>query len=288
MTIHHPTRIEDPDRIRALLGVDPYLHLYELGDLDPFFWPSTQWFAKDTALAMLYSAPGIAVLLCFSRERDPAHALLTEIRDVLPSEMYSHLSPGLFEALAPRYEAKSCGEYQKMSLRRPEMVGAAGVVPSDAVPSYAVHSGTVDTGATRSDALQSDAEILPSSRLAEVQDFFARAYPGNWFDPRMLETDRYVGVRDENGALVSVAGIHVYAPSEGVAVLGNVATLPSARGRGYGGHACRALCRILLGEGLRVGLNVARNNEPAIRCYRALGFEYEAPYEERMLKACEN
>lgn len=255
VTIQHPTRLEDRDRIREFLGADPYLHLYELGDLDPFFWPSTQWFANGAALAMLYSAPEIAVLLCFNREPEPAIALLTEIRDVLPSEMYSHLSPGLFGALAPRYEAKSSGEYQKMSLRHPA--------------SRRVQGG--------------DAEFLLPSQLAEVQDFFTRAYPGNWFDPRMLETERYTGVRDDDGALVSVAGIHVYAPSERIAVLGNVATLPEARGRGYGTRACRALCEVLVGEGLRIGLNVARSNEPAIRCYRSLGFEYEAPYEERML-----
>ena len=56
-------------------------------------------------------------------------------------------------------------------------------------------------------------------------DEFDWPYPGTWFVPRMLATNRYVGIR-ENGRLVCVAGVYVHSPTWGVAALGNVATLP--------------------------------------------------------------
>lgn len=42
-----------------------------------------------------------------------------------------------------------------------------------------------------------------------------------------------------------------------------------------------ALCQRLLCDGIEViGLNVMRDNEAALRCYRKLGFEPIAEYEE--------
>ena len=36
--------LHDRSLIRATLETDPALHLYALGDLDPLFFPRTQWF----------------------------------------------------------------------------------------------------------------------------------------------------------------------------------------------------------------------------------------------------
>jgi predicted GNAT family acetyltransferase len=101
----------------------------------------------------------------------------------------------------------------------------------------------------------------------------------------MLETGRYVGIR-RNGELACVAGVHVWSPEWRVACLGNVATLPAARGEGLATAACAGLCSILLGDGIDViSLNVSADNAPAIRTYEKLGFALAAGYVEVMLSA---
>jgi len=127
-------------------------------------------------------------------------------------------------------------------------------------------------------------ELLAPGDLAEVESFYAFAYPGTWFQPRMLETGRYVGVR-RDGRLVCVAGVHVWSPAYRVAALGNVATLPEARGEGVATAACTRLCRLLLEDGIDViSLNVRADNLAAIRAYEKLGFAPAADYVEVLLR----
>jgi predicted GNAT family acetyltransferase len=124
---------------------------------------------------------------------------------------------------------------------------------------------------------------LSRTDLAEVTEFYQRSYPGNWFDPRMLETGQYFGLR-EQGALVSVAGVHVYSPQYRVAALGNIATLPDCRGQGFARRVTAAVCRSLLSSVDYIGLNVKADNSPAIRCYQRLGFETVTSYGEFALR----
>jgi ADP-ribose pyrophosphatase YjhB (NUDIX family)/GNAT superfamily N-acetyltransferase len=124
---------------------------------------------------------------------------------------------------------------------------------------------------------------LSPADLAEVEGFYRAAYPGTWFQPRMLETGRYVGIR-RDGALVCVAGVHVWSPTWGVATLGNVATLPARRGAGLATAACARLCLTLLDDGIDViSLNVSADNVAAIRAYEKLGFAHAADYVEVLL-----
>ena len=37
--------LHDKDRIEALLRRDTFLNIYQLGDLDDYFWPHTTWYA---------------------------------------------------------------------------------------------------------------------------------------------------------------------------------------------------------------------------------------------------
>jgi len=125
---------------------------------------------------------------------------------------------------------------------------------------------------------------LGPAELEEVERFYARAYPGTWFQARMLETGRYVGIR-RDGALVCLAGVHVWSPTWRVAALGNVATLPEARGAGLATAACARLCRLLLDDGIEtISLNVRADNAAAIRAYEKLGFGQAADYVEVVLE----
>jgi len=99
----------------------------------------------------------------------------------------------------------------------------------------------------------------------------------------MLETGQYFGIR-KAGKLVIIAGIHVYSPQYGVAVLGNIATAPNDRSKGYGTIVTARVCQSLLQDAAHIGLNVTAGNAAAIRCYEKLGFEAVAEYGECMMR----
>jgi ribosomal protein S18 acetylase RimI-like enzyme len=253
--------LSDRARLRAYFRRAPALHLYELGDLDDFFWPHTRWYAleRDRAIdaaALLYAAPELPVVIAIG-DAAPLGELLAAIRDRLPARVYAHLSPGLVEALAPRYASEPHGGYLKMALVDRARLDAAPA--SAAVP------------------------LGPADR-DEVERFYARAYPGNWFDPRMLETGQYFAIRERDG-LAAAGGVHVHAPAERVAALGNIAVAPEHRGRGLGTQVTAQICRSLLAAVDHIGLNVRADNRAAIACYERLGFAPVAPYEEHLLEA---
>jgi ribosomal protein S18 acetylase RimI-like enzyme len=128
-----------------------------------------------------------------------------------------------------------------------------------------------------------DTCTLGCDDVNEIVEFYPRCYPGNWFDPRMLETGQYFGVRKE-GCLISVAGIHVYSPEYKVAALGNIATTPSHRNKGYARQATAKTCQSLLNNVDHIGLNVKADNNTAISCYKKLGFDVVASYTEYMVQ----
>ncbi len=257
--------LRDRDVLARFFRGRPAVHAYELGDLDDFFWPHTRWLGwmpngRVEQVALLYDEPDPPVLLALADE--PAAGMATLLRSLageLPHAVYAHLSPGLVDALAP------------------QLVPARG-------PAGHLKLGLVDPG-TLAGHDTAECELLSSADLEEVERFYAHAYPGTWFQPRMLETGRYVGVR-RGDQLACVAGVHVWSPEWRVACLGNVATAPAARGEGLATAACAHLCRVLLGDGIDViSLNVRADNAAAIRAYEKLGFAHAADYVEVMLEA---
>ena len=238
----------------------PAVHAYELGDLDDFFWPHTRWLGwrpdgRLEQVALLYDEPDPPVLLALADEpEDGMRDLLRHIAPDLPARIYAHVSPGVVDALAPeRVPVSPPMAHCKLGLADPARLEAHDTA-----------------GAT----------LLSSSDLGEVERFYTDAYPGTWFQARMLETGRYVGIR-RGGRLACVAGVHVWSPTWRVATLGNVATLPELRGSGLATGACARLCRVLLEDGIDViSLNVRADNAAAIRAYEKLGFVHAADYVE--------
>ncbi|WP_194822309.1 GNAT family N-acetyltransferase [Micromonospora sp. S-DT3-3-22] len=252
-----PVRAEhDRAVLAALLRRDPVLHAYQLGDLDDFFWPYTSWFRRGDQVVLLYHGADEPVLLAFAADRDRAAvaALLDEVAPVLPARLYAHLSPGLERVLAGRYVVTPAGAHLRMALTEPgRLAGAA-----------------------------AGGEVLGAADLPALRDLYAVAYPGNWFDARMLDTGHYVGVRDGD-ALVAVAGVHVWSPTYRVAAVGNVTTRPAVRGRGLGGQVVAALCARLAASVDHVTLNVRADNAVAVRLYERLGFTRVAGFGEYAL-----
>jgi ribosomal protein S18 acetylase RimI-like enzyme len=259
-----PICLHDKGQIERYLRGDVYLHIYGIGDLDDFFWPYTCWFASKSeagldAVVLLYVGQSLPTLLALSQQTEAMCALLQSITHLLPRRFYAHLSPGVESAFGRSYRLDGHGEHYKMALLREGDVTERDT--TDVVP-------------------------LAASDLDEILVFYESSYPGNWFDPRMLETQQYVGVRDR-GQLVSVAGIHVYSQQYRVAALGNIATLPSHRGRGYATRATAKVCQSLLRDAQHIGANVKTDNAPALCCYRSLGFEVVASYGEFMVERIE-
>jgi ribosomal protein S18 acetylase RimI-like enzyme len=254
--------LHSKEEIEAFLRRNVFLHLYELGDLDGFFWPYTTWYALKEGpaireLALLYTGSDLPVLLAFSDDpRSRMPDLLRSIAHLLPRRLYAHLTPALAGGLEDEFRLESHGTHLKMALADRSRLKR------------------VDT---------SDVVSLSAADLDEVKVLYGVSYPGNWFDPRMLETGQYYGIRRDRD-LVSVAGIHVYSPLYRIAALGNITTLPELRGQGLGTRVTAKTCQSLFGSVDHIGLNVKADNASAIASYRALGFERVADYEEFMLE----
>lgn len=249
------------DEIEAFLRRHTFLHLYSLGDLDDFFWHHTTWYAfkerqQIKQLVLLYSGTSLPVLLGISEEPTDLIELLQSIIHLLPKRFYAHLSGNLATVFADEYHTRSHGVHYKMALTDTSRL----------------------TSFDTSEVIQ-----LSAANKSELENLYRLSYPGNWFEPRMLETGYYYGIR-RGASLVSVAGVHVYSNSTGVAALGNITTHPLFRGQGLGKIVCTKLCQMLLRTGKHIGLNVKADNIGAIALYTKLGFERIAAYEEFSLE----
>jgi ribosomal protein S18 acetylase RimI-like enzyme len=260
-----PIILHKQETIAEFLKGDPYLHLYELGDLDDFFWPYTSWIAAQQegsiqSLILIYSGGGLPVVLAIEEKNKIQLSELlfkAATQPLLPAKFYLHLSPGLAHILVSAgYCMQGHGRYLKMALKDPSRLSQVDI------------DGVVQLG--RDD----------ETALRKMYDL---AYPANWFDPRMLETGCFFGIY-QNGEIASAAGIHVYSPLYQAAALGNICTHPDYRGRGLASKVTARLCQFLVGMVDTIGLNVKADNKTALSVYIRLGFEPVAEYEEYMVE----
>lgn len=248
--------LHDKATIERFLRRNAPLHVYGLGDLDDHFWSATTWYALEgergvAALALLYTGLAVPVLLALGGEDEPLADLLRSVSHALPAGFDAHLSPSLAPVLAEHFSLEFSDHHHRMAL--------------------------VD--ASRLDGHSAEGLVtLSKGDLDELLAFYRTHYPHGWFEPRMLETHHYYGIRGPEG-LLSVAGVQVYSPRYGVAAVGNIATRQDQRGKGYAKAVVSALCKDLLHSVDTVALGVSAANAPAIACYNALGFEIVAPYD---------
>ena len=254
-------QVADKAQLEPFFRRDALRNVYCLGDLDDYFWPHTTWHGlldggELVAVALLYTGSSLPTLLCMgpAGEQPQLELLLRSLLPSLPARFYCHVNCGLDEVLRERFSVESHGRHHKMGLTDPTRL------PREDRP---------------------DIAVLSPAELADIQAFYARSYPGNWFEPAMLATGQYLGLRVD-GRLVSAAGVHVFSPTYRVAALGNITTDPACRGRGYAKTVPGQLCRRLLQTVDHIGLNVKADNAAASACYRRLGFEVLADYEELM------
>ena len=245
-------QLDDKNQIENFLRNNVFLNIYSLGDLDDFFWPYTRWHALTNttgikSIVLVYTGGDLCCVHALTKGENIHYMeeLLQSLISVFPERFDAHLSLGLEGVLGKHYNLRSLGKHYKMALTKESSLSC------------------IDT---------SEVIALSASDLNEIARLLKAAYPENWFDPRLLDTNQYYGIR-ESGKLISMAGVHVYSRRYRVAALGNIATHPEYRGKGYSTAVTARVCKSLLNEIDHVGLNVKEDNTSAIRCYEQLGFE---------------
>ena len=250
----------DKARLARHFQKDLVLFAYHLGDLDDFFFPYCQFACKYhptraiiEEVALIYTGSKIPTVLMFGLT-DTFAELMNNLIDLLPPRFEAHFQDSTGEILASRYQIRDSGDFLRMKLE-----------------SYSEMEAP----------LPDNCEIinLNADRLKELDSFYKKAHPGNYFIDRMIETGNYFGIVSDD-RLLSVAGVHVCSDEYDIAVLGNIATDPDHRGRGMSTAVTAHLVQKLSKEGKTICLNVSANNAAAIVVYEKLGFvkadEYRA------------
>jgi len=251
--------IKDKKVLEVFFRKNAPLNIYQLGDLDDFYWSQTDFYGyfeedelKSVVMIFKEVTPNVVIALCDMKDLDYLNKALELMLDILPNEIYLHITPGAEKVLERKYNLHQEGLYMKMDLDNKQKVNS------------------IDTN---------NIKQLSIENKIELSAFYEEAYPGNSYIERMLETGMFFGIRD-NDKLQSVAGIHVYSPEYKVAALGSITTHTNLRGKGYATKVTACLCKELLKKIEVIGLNVHSQNSSAIHCYEKLGFIKIADYLE--------
>ncbi|NIS83528.1 MAG: GNAT family N-acetyltransferase [Anaerolineales bacterium] len=227
--------------LRNLLERDRVWAAYALADLDPRVEEHSQWLSNDSGVVLIYHGLDPAILFAQGDPKD-----VRQLLDQVPPGRYIYQLMGTYKALlAERLGVEHEEHMWRMVLNTDEFPG--------------VPAGRVDP--------------LTTQDLPQIEALFAD-HPDrpDAFHPNQLIEGPFYGIW-EHGDLIAVSGTHVVSKWANVAAVGNVFTHPRHRGRGLGTRVSAALVQHLLDDGIHtIVLNVAMDNEPALRCYQKLAF----------------
>ncbi len=237
------------ERIRSVLETNRIWCAYALADLDPEYIDQTRWLLSETAVMMIYTGLEPPVLFAYGDSIE-----LEKLFKEVPSGIYQYsFMKGFRAIIANRLQPSVETIMLRMSLK-----------PNEFPPESA------------QDAFRLDASDLPAVRslFAHYQD------RPDAFQESQLQSGFFFGVWEDQN-LISIAGTHVVSTNMGVAAVGNVFTRPDRRASGQATRSTAGVVNALLEAGVRIiVLNVAKDNLPAIRCYRRLGFQPSYEYLE--------
>ena len=238
----------------------PGHYLYCIGDLDDKFWRLCKWYSisqdqQIKSVVLLYHGVDPPVLICphFKDNFSHTQELLNRVKPLLPGKVYGHLNDGLLNGSHGFRVLSDSGRHYRMMLKQ--------LAPASA---------------------NAHVRKLTSSDLLQISELYAVAYPGNWFEPVMLEKGYYTGYFEQE-KLLAIAGTHIFSPEYHVSALGNITTHPEHRGRKLATLVTSRLCSEIIKSTPIIGLNVHAENAAAINLYKKIGFEILAGYDECLL-----
>lgn len=239
-------RLTDPEAIRSLLEPERAYSAYAIAQLDPGAFSRSEWWTargpSGWAL-VLHSRGGLGQALFVLGDAEALEAIL-------------RLHPGpriAFASLRPEHRQTVARHFH---LLRDQLMLRMVVEGEYFRP------------------VEGEAVRLGGGDISRINRLYSTEGGPAFYTPRHIDEGVYYGVfRD--GMLVSIAGTHVVAPSQGVALVGNVFTHPLYRGMGLAAIATSAVTQALLRSCPMVALTVEATNEPAVRVYRRLGYRQE-------------
>jgi RimJ/RimL family protein N-acetyltransferase len=233
----------DRDELRRILLPHRAYGAYALGQLQLRLFPRTEWWlargAQGQAL-LLHSRGGLGNALFSLGTVDALEALLR----LHPGPRHTFLTCQLhhLETVLRYFELSERQSMLRMLVDRETFRAAAGPV-------------------TR----------LTGDRVRQINRLYRTDGTPAFYTAENIDEAVYYGA-EEDGRLVAVAGTHVISEADGIAVLGNVFTHPSHRGRGLGQLVTSAVTKHLLRSCREVVLSVDPRNGAAVRAYQALGY----------------
>ncbi|MFW9930409.1 MAG: GNAT family N-acetyltransferase [Candidatus Thorarchaeota archaeon] len=253
-------KIKDKSTLYNFFIHDKSLYGYHIGDLDSFFFDSCKYFCliennilKEVIL--LFEGLSTPTLLVFDKNGFSKNLLSNIIND-LPNKFYCHYFPIHENDFKTKFKIKHLGSHYKMFLANKSLI------------SQIINNNIVNLTDTHKELLSS---------------FYNKHYPTGYFENHMLLTKKYFGYF-QNGDLISVAGVHVFAPTYRTAILGNIATDSSQRNKGFAKKTITFLINNLLNNVEFIGLNVKQDNYSAIKLYESIGFIISHSYEEALIE----
>ncbi|MCK4693823.1 MAG: GNAT family N-acetyltransferase [Anaerolineales bacterium] len=232
-----------------LLESDRVWCAYALADLDPAEAEHSTWLVSEKAVILIYKGLDPPVLFVHGDPED-----LRPLVNRVPCGVYQYtLKRNCRLMLADRLQSRIERHMWRMVLNRRDFPRVSNV----------------------------DLKSLVSDDLPAIRRLFESSpdMPDS-FHERQLTIGPFFGIR-EGDELLSIAGVHVLSQWAKVAAVGNVFTRSDRRGQGLAMRASAAVVKDLLEQNIQtIVLNVAIDNEPALRCYRRLGFQPYCDYYE--------
>jgi ribosomal protein S18 acetylase RimI-like enzyme len=127
-----------------------------------------------------------------------------------------------------------------------------------------------------------NAAVLGPDDVDDMLDLVARTQPGP-FERRTIELGQYIGIRDDDGALIAMAGMRMRLP--GYTEISAVCTDERMRGSGLASALVRDLVGRVRDDGDVAMLHVVSTNVNAIRVYDQLGFTTRHEKDVTVLRA---
>ena len=236
-------RLRDQSELLSMLSPHRTYAAYAIGQLEPHLFDRTEWWVARGALGQalyLNSHGGLGDALFAIGPVDALEAIMS----LHPGPRHTFLTcqPQHLEIVQRHYVLPEVYNMARMRVDRDTFTPSPG-----------------------------NARRLSGRDVRRINRLYRSDGTPAFYTAQNIDDAVYFGAFDGD-TLIAVAGTHVVAQSQGIAVIGNVFTHPRYRGEGWGTIVTSAVTRQLLHSGREAVLSVEPENDRAVRAYQTLGF----------------